>query len=485
MKGLHYTIPNSEIGREFVNHPTVLIIDDDSLFHMAVKAALKGQYVCKSAYNSDEAIAILRTQKFDAALLDIQMRTDDEGLRCLPLLQETDPDLAIIMSSGLTDVQTVKNAMKLGATDYVAKDFTTDELQITLSQALSKRDLLKRRQQQNFEASTAQARSVLIGDSAQMKGLRALIERMRSSNANVVITGETGAGKEVVARQLRKALADGSLEPFVAIDSSTIQSTMAESLLFGHEKGAFTGAERSTRGIFEEANGGVVYFDEISNMPLEIQSKLLRVIQEKEITRLGSTRPIQLDFRVICATNQSLESMAEQGRFKADLFQRLNVLPLAIPPLRERAEDIPLLLEHFLRVQGRAGEGKSFAPEAVTLLQSYAWPGNVRELSNLVAYVLTMAPSDEIEISDLPHKFRQLPRPGEPERAMVGDLSFYDQVSEFERVLLTEEYRKQSGNISKLALMLGMDRSHLYSKLREYRLHVPTSRRPEGAKPSL
>ncbi|MCM2322814.1 MAG: sigma-54 dependent transcriptional regulator [Oligoflexia bacterium] len=459
--------------------PVVLICDDDSLFHMAVKTSLKGRCECRSAYNTDEALAILRNQSAEIILLDVKMRTEDEGLKAIPRLKAANGEIAIIMSSGLKDYQTVREAMRLGATDYVAKDADPEELALTIGRVLERNSLLKTAAQQNFEATTHQRQHLLVGTSPKIQTLRKMIERVRLSNANVVIFGETGTGKEVVARQLRRTGADGTLLPFVAMDSSTIQSSTAESILFGHEKGAFTGAERPAKGIFEEASGGIVYFDEIANMPLEIQSKLLRVIQEKEVVRLGSSRPIPLEFRVICATNKDLEAMCRAGTFKDDLLQRLNVLPLELPPLRDRQEDVPLLAEHFLRRQGATAEKVKFTDDAIAVLQRYAWPGNVRELCNVVAYVTTMTEGPEIDVADLPPRIREhRPAPGAltaESGASSSDNSdgFYEVVAEFEKQLLVRELTRFEGNVSRLALALKMDRSHLYTKLRQYGIQNP------------
>jgi DNA-binding NtrC family response regulator len=455
--------------------PQLLICDDDTTFHLAVKYALKGKFECRSAYHGDEALAIVRNHRIDLLLLDVQMRTPDEGLRYIPQLREADGDLAIVMSSGRTDFNTVREAMRLGATDYVPKDFDPNDLHHTLIQALGRRSLVQQQEQKDFEVRTQhQRKHSLVGESPAIKSLRKTIEKFRASNANVLITGETGTGKEVAARQMRGMLPDGSLAPFIAVDSATIQSSTAESLLFGHEKGAFTGAEKTTKGIFEEANGGIVYFDEIGNMPLEIQAKLLRVLQEKEVARLGSARAIQLEFRVVCATNKDLDQMVKQGHFKDDLLQRLNVLPLHLPPLRERKEDVPALLSHYLTQQ----PGKlKLSEAAVELLQTYPWPGNIRELINLVAYVATMADSEEIDLADLPPKIRDEARKSTSASAPASTGgNFYDQVAEFEKRILAEEYTKHGGNVSQLALKLGMDRSHLYTKLREYGIHASTKR---------
>jgi DNA-binding NtrC family response regulator len=447
------------------NKRQVLICDDDSLYHLTLKAALKPKYECRSAYTSDEALAILRNHSVDVLLLDVQMRTPTEGLEAISKVLEFDPDLPIVMISGNIGFETVKKALTLGAVDYIPKDFNPDDLKHVLQRVLERKALIARREQQNFEVGEEQKKRILIGDSSPIKEVRRLIDKFASSPANVMIFGETGCGKEVVARLLRGKTPDGTLAPFVAVDSSTIQSSMAESTLFGHERGAFTGAEKMNKGVFEEANGGVVYFDEIANMPLGIQVKLLRVVQEKEVIRLGSTRTIKLDFRVVCASNRDLDEMVGQGSFKPDLLQRLNVLPIRLPPLRERIDDIPLLVEHFLKQEPR--KGLRFSEEALDLLKEYPWPGNVRELMNVISFTATMAESDLIDIADLPPRFRDSARPPR----QTEHPSFYDQVAAFERKLISEAYSGCEGNVSKLALALGMDRSHLYTKLREYGLH--------------
>ena len=454
--------------------PQVLICDDDSLYHMALKAALKGRYECRSAYNTDEAIVILKNHSIDVLLLDVHMRRPQEGLEVLPKIRELDPELSVLMISGTTEFEIVREAMRLGAIDYIPKDFNPDDLRHTLEQALERNQLIRRRDQQNFEVTAEQKKHVLIGESLQIQALRRTIEKFRQSSANVLICGETGTGKEVVARQLRGSLPDGSLAPFVAIDSATIQSSTAESTLFGYEKGAFTGADRSNKGVFEEANGGVVYFDELGNMPMDIQAKLLRVLQEKEVTRLGSTKPLQLDFRVVCATNRDLEQMAKDGQFKVDLLQRLNVLPVSLAPLKERKDDIPLLVAHFLAKEEKLRGPLQMTDEALELLKNYSWPGNIRELANVIAFTVTMADQPTIDVADLPPKLRDLARQADKSAPAptTGGKKFYEQVADFEKQILNQAYVAADANISKLALSLGMDRSHLYTKLREYGIHT-------------
>ncbi len=460
-------------GNAVKNIPQVLICDDDSMFQFNVKHSLKGRFECHTAYHCDEAVTILKKRSIDIVLLDIYMREVDEGLHAIPRLLAIDPDVLIVINSSIKDFRIVREAMRLGAIDYIVKDFDKEDLLLILDKTLEHQKLKRRNEQQNFETHTIHQQKVLIGESRPISILRRTIEKVRKSTANVIIFGETGTGKELIARQLRRALPDSSLEPFLAIDSSTIQSTMAESILFGHEKGAFTGATHTTKGIFEEANGGTVYFDEISNMPLPIQAKLLRVLQEKEIIRLGSSRAIRLSFRTICATNKCLESMVGRGEFKDDLLQRLNVIPIKIPPLRDRLEDIPLLIEYFIKKH--CGEFPLvFHARTIKVFQNYSWPGNVRELENQIAYLATMFEGNEVLPEDLPERFQMRENDTNSlnlESHSGHTSSYYEHIATFEASLLKEEYKKYKGNISRLAEALEMDRSHLYKKLKNFGIY--------------
>lgn len=282
---------------------------------------------------------------------------------------------------------------------------------------------------------------------------------------------------------MRKNLDNGELENFVAVDSSTIQKSTAESILFGHEKGAFTGADQLKRGLFEEADGGVIYFDEIANMPGDIQTKLLRVLQEKEVVRMGASKAIPLEFRTVCATNQDLERLSDSGEFKFDLLQRLSVVPLYIPPLRERREDIPLLLEFYLEKHKNAeGQVLEFTEEAMKVLVNYSWKGNVRELVNLVAYVVTMAEGLQIGVEDLPEKMRGVvakPFDTSAERVPVqatpvlssNEQNYYKSLKQFEKEFLGQAYKQVNGRISEMAKNIGLDRSYLYTKLKAYGIY--------------
>jgi two-component system nitrogen regulation response regulator NtrX len=456
--------------------PRVLICDDDQNIHLAIKSALGRDYDFKSAFNGDEALLILKKNDIDLVLLDMEMRTPAEGLDTIPRILDAKSDTIVIFFSGRTDLAYVKQAMKLGAYDYVPKDCGAEDLAHVFQKAIEHKALRNKQNQFHHEIRSSLQKHTLIGQSPAIQKIQKQIERARNSPAPILISGETGTGKEVVARSLRKTLSEGSFEPFVSVDSSTIQSSVAESMLFGYEKGAFTGADKATRGLFEEAHSGCIYFDELGNMPLEIQNKLLRVIQEKEVLRIGSARPISLDFRVICATNRDLETLVTDGKFKDDLYQRLNVLQIHIPPLRERIEDIPLLLEHFIEIHANGQEKISFLPETIELIQRYPFPGNVRELSNLVLHLYSM--SDELMIApiDLPPRF-QSSKPRPPTEATAQGMNidlrqtFYDAVEGFEKTFLALAYQKLEGNITKMSSDLQMDRSYLHRKLKNYGIH--------------
>lgn len=464
------------IGPEKLQKPSVLVCDDDPLFKIQLKRSLEDRYEVFTAEHCDEAIDLLRSRYFNLFVLDINIRTPLEGLEFLPGILKSFPDLPVIVSSSSKDFNTVRNAIQLGAQDFLNKDQGLEELGFAIERVLSKNRLIRRFGQMEAELKI-QNKNLLIGESPPMLQLKSMIHKAKRGKANVLITGETGTGKEVVAKQFRETLQDGSLCPFVSIDSATIQSSMAESILFGHEKGAFTGADKMRRGLFEEANGGIIYFDELANMPIEIQAKLLRVVQEKEVTRLGSGRPIPLDFRIVAATNQDLEELSAKGGFKFDLYQRISVIPIQLPPLRERKEDIPLLIAYFsdkIQTEGHLPQ-LMFSSEATQALCQYSWPGNIRELENVLNYLATFSDSPRVELADLPQKI--LPKKGLQTSVLQvgvgsdGSRSFYEQVKNFEKSLLEKIYLQEKGKISAIAKTLQMDRSHLYSKLREYGIH--------------
>lgn len=461
------------------NKPKILICDDNQNIHLAIKSALSDEFEIKSAYTSEETKVILKKNRMNIVLLDMEIEHVHSGLDLIPQITELQDDISIVVFSGHQNFELVKKALQLGASDYILKDAGVDELKHALHKTLQHLQISRQNQQNQFELKKQHQSTPLIGESAQIQKIKKQIERATNSPAPVIIFGETGTGKEVIARALRRTLPDQSLEPFIAVDSSTIQSSVAESVLFGYEKGAFTGAEKTTRGLFEEANGGTLYFDELANMPLEIQNKLLRVVQEKEVLRIGSTKPISLDFRIICATNQNLEDLIKQGKFKEDLYQRLCVLQIDTPPLRERTEDLPLLLEYFAELHKGNQKKITFLPETVQQLKNYPWPGNIREVSNLVLYLYTMMESESVSPLDLPPKILKNSSAGKTQSVKISSSdskNFYEAVEEFEQAFLQDKYSFYEGNVSKMAAALEMDRSYLHGKLKNFGIH--TTRKP-------
>jgi len=461
------------------SRPKILICDDNQNIHLAIKSTFSSEFDIKSAYTSEETLVILKKNRMDLVLLDMEIEHARSGLELIPKILELQDDSNIIIFSGQQSFEIVKKALQLGASDYILKDADVEELKHVLHKTIQHQQTSRLNQQNQFELKKQHYSTSLIGESAQIQKIKKQIEKAKNSPASIIIFGETGTGKEVIARALRRNLPDQSLEPFIAVDSSTIQSSVAESMLFGYEKGAFTGAEKTTRGLFEEANGGTLYFDELANMPLEIQNKLLRVVQEKEVLRIGSTKPIPLDFRVICATNQNLEELIQQGKFKEDLYQRLCVLQIDASPLRERTEDIPFLLDHFAEIH-RGNQTKiSFLPETITQLKNYPWPGNVREVSNLVLYLYTMMEEEAVSPLDLPPKIlkNSTSRKASEKFTSESDLkNFYEAVAEFEQKFLQKNYSLFDGSVSKMAAALEMDRSYLHGKLKNFGIH--TIRKP-------
>lgn len=472
--------------------PRLLLVDDDRSLQLAYKFLFKSQYQCFSAYNGDEAMAILQNQKMDVVLLDLHMRAHEEGLHYLPKFKAADPEIDVIILSGNTELNLASRCTEAGASSYLLKGCPEDQIIITIESVLKRRALLSENRAYQKILQRTLHQNQIVGTSQQVQSLLRKIEKLQKTDVNVLISGESGTGKELVAKHIARA----EQKPLITVDSATITSSMAESILFGHEKGSFTGAIGQSSGLFEEANGGSIFFDEIANMPLDIQSKLLRVIQEKEVMRVGSTRVIPLDFRVISATNRSLEKMAETGQFKFDLLQRLNVIEIRLPTLRERKEDLPLLVDHFIQKHARENSPTTVSDQAMNALMAYHWPGNIRELSNLLANLCSMLAGETcIELGDLPPKILfsgDLPETSSPTLPLMAtpiplialpggyndtaaDIStggdFYRQVHALEGELLTKYYKEFEGNISEMSRVLKISRSHLYSKLRAHHLH--------------
>ncbi|MFN7685761.1 MAG: sigma-54-dependent transcriptional regulator [Oligoflexia bacterium] len=449
----------------------IIICDDDLTFQLACKLVLEnsGKHSTLWAKNTEEARVLLKKNKPDLLMLDIQMRSPEEGLEFLPWLKENFPQLPVLMCSGQSDFESVRRALRSGAWDYVRKDCDPDHLLHVSSKLLEQAQERQIADLAIAEIQRSARFEKILGESPATLQLLEKLEKFKKSDAPVLIWGETGTGKELAARTLRPTRANGNPAPFVSVDSATITEGTAESILFGHEKGAFTGADRSRPGLFEQANGGVIFFDELANMPVLIQQKLLRVLQEKEVTRLGSDRPKKLSFRIVCATNQDLEALVRQGKFQPDLLQRLNVLPIHLPPLRDRTGDIAILAHHFLERQKGRATPSSISPEALQLLESYPWPGNIRELQNVIDYAMTMGEGATIETGDLPERIRAQTLK-DSNKTQKGSGSIYEQVLLYEKRLLQEALEIPYSSMSALAERLGMDRTHLYTKLKQHQL---------------
>ncbi len=434
----------------------ILVVDDEPIVRDSLaKWFAEEGYETGAAESAREALNRLAEGRWDLALVDIKMPGTD-GIELQRRLKEIDPDLVVIIMTGYASVETAVQALKNGAYDYVTKPFDPDDISHAIRNALSHR----RARAENVRlrevlAETAGAPE-LIGRSAAFQRVAGAIETVGPTDATVLITGESGTGKELVARAVHAASAR-RYNPLVVIHCGALTETLLESELFGHEKGAFTGAQYRKKGKFEVAEGGTVFLDEIGDISLKTQTDLLRVLQEKEITRVGSNRPMRVDFRCVAATHRNLEALIEEGRFRPDLFYRLNVFRMEIPPLRERRDDIPLLADAFVRRFSLA-MGKHIArvtPAAMNLLVQHNWPGNVRELENAVERAMVVASEPELREGD----FTLTLRPAEPAGRTL---------EEVERVHILRVLEECGGNKTRAAAALDIDRVTLHNKLKKY-----------------
>lgn len=441
-----------------------LIVDDDAEMGELISDVLQGEgFEVTVLADSLEASRILKQEDFDVVVTDLKMK----GLKGLDLLEEAKrvaPDTPVIIITAFGTIESAIRAMKMGAYDYITKPFEVDELLLTVNKALETRFLKREVRRLKKEVESRYEFHRLIGKSPSMQRVYDLIERISDSTSNVLITGESGTGKELVAKAIHYngVRKDG---PFVPVNCAAIPETLLESELFGYKKGAFTDAKSDKRGVIFEAHGGTLFLDEITEMPLTLQAKLLRVIEEREVRPLGDTRGYSIDVRIISTSNRDIESWIQQGRFREDLYYRLKVIDIEMPPLRDRKEDIPLLVEHFVHQLGEASKKKivGVSEEALRLLVNYAWPGNVRELENVIQRAIALAQHEEILAEDLPHSLRQR-----------RDEKLFEKAAEerFTLEQLEKEYIKRvlmetGGNKSKAAERLGLDRKTLYRKLQD------------------
>ena len=443
----------------------ILVVDDEKIIRDGCSRILAREgYAVFTAESGEEALERFDLEPFDLVLLDVKM-PGLGGIEALTRLKEMDPGLTILIITGYPSIETAVKAIKLGAYDYVTKPFTPDVLRMAVNRALERKSLVTENQHLRQQLSMKNEDDTIIGQSESMHNLYELVRRTAPTDSTVLITGESGTGKELIAR----AIHDYSLRnerEFVTVDCSALVETLLESELFGHVKGSFTGAIQAKYGSFELANGGTFFFDEIGNLSLDIQAKLLRVIQEKEIKPVGGEKTIKIDVRIIAATNQDLRKAISQKSFREDLYYRLNVVPIHLPPLRDRKEDIPLLVNHFLKRYNKKKEVPvtRVEPGTTKLLMSYDWPGNVRELENGIERALILEDGDTL----LPRCFPWLVEQGQM-RIPTGNGKIYG-LEELEKEHIERVLGETKGHKGKTANLLGIDRKTLYQKIKKYGL---------------
>jgi nitrogen regulation protein NR(I) len=445
----------------------ILIVDDERSIRVGLKGLLtKEGYEVAVAESGDEALRLLDKQSFDLALTDLRMPRMD-GLSLLTQLKERYPDMVVMMMTAYGSEKIAVEAMKAGAHDYIVKPFDNDEVKILVRQALEQHALRREVHHLRERLDTAFRFDSILGTSPAMQRVFDVVKKVAPTDLTVLISGESGTGKELIANALHQN-SPRKNGPFIKVNCAAMARELVESELFGHEKGAFTGAIAAREGKFEAADGGTLFLDEIGDMPLETQAKVLRVLQEQEFERVGGNRPIKVEVRVIAATNRNLHQMVQEGKFREDLFYRLNVIPIGLPPLRERQEDILLLATHFLQaVEAQyGGEPRALSPSAHRVLLEAPWPGNVRELKNVIDAAAVLASGSEIDAADL-----RLSQPAVHIPPIAPTTIFKEAkqqiVDAFERDFITRALRQHHNNITKAAEEMGMHRQQLQQKIRE------------------
>ena len=429
----------------------ILIADDDPVARELLVEVLQTEgYEAIAASGGAEAVRLAQAVRCQLALIDLKM-PDFDGLQVLAQLKRFQPELPVIIVTAFADMNTAVDAIRSGAHDYLSKPFRMDEIKETVRRTLKAGKHNRAEQEPELKAGSEQ----LVGKSAAMLAVYKLVARVANSDATVLVTGETGTGKEQVTRAIHQA-SPRAKEPFVALDCTALPEALFESELFGHERGAFTGAHVQRRGMFETAGAGTCFLDEIGELSLGLQAKLLRTLQEKAIRRVGGNQAIPLRARIIAATNRDLARLVRQHEFREDLLYRLDVMRVDVPPLRERAEDIPLLVQHFLNKYGGKGAAPIIAPETMAVLCAYDWPGNVRQLENVIHRAVAVSPSATLFPDDLPPQIRSGRVPSEQDKNPVMNLR------QLKKQHVLEVLEKAGGNKLRAAQILGIDRRTLY-----------------------
>ncbi len=457
-----------------MSQPLLLVVDDEAGVRQSLQLVFNKIYRVLEATSADEAIQKLADEKPDVVLLDIVMPGAD-GLAVLKQMRSIHTDCQVIMLTALNTARTAFTAKGTGAFDYVTKPIDVEELRLRVEHAFEKVHLFRELERLKEEVGRKYGVEHVIGRSKQIVDVFKAVSMVAAKKSTVLITGESGTGKELIARAIHYN-SDRRSKPFVVVNCAALPDTLIESELFGYEKGAFTNASQKKVGRFELAHAGTLFLDEIGELNLGTQAKFLRAIEQETFTRLGGTDEIKVDVRVIAASNRDLETMAKAGEFRPDLFYRLNVVSLYLPPLRERPEDIALLLDHFLRLkaQEHSMAPKSLSPEVVDFFTSYYWPGNIRELENLIERLTILTPHETIMLRDLPTGMRSTDQTATlKEDVLSGSKPLSEAVDEFERELIVKALQRTGFNQTKAASLLGTSRRILKYRIEKLKIHEP------------
>jgi two-component system nitrogen regulation response regulator NtrX len=453
----------------------ILVIDDETSILESLAGILSDEgFIPVCVDSAEKGLKRLQSEMPDLVLLDIWLPGMD-GIEALKQIKKEYPELQVIMISGHGTIDTAVQATKIGAFDFIEKPLSYDKIVLAINNGLRFSNL---ETENLILRQKAQRKPSLTGNSKALNNLKEQIERVAPTDAWVLIRGEHGTGKELVAQTIHR-LSSRNTKPMVEVNCAAIPEELIESELFGHKKGSFTGAQTSKRGKFDQADGGMLFLDEIGDMSLKTQAKILRILQEQSFERVGGNQTIQVDVRVLAATNKNLEAEIEAGNFRADLFWRLNVVPIHLPLLRERVEDIPLLVADFVEELSHKGLGKkSFTGEAISLMMRHTWPGNVRELRNFLERMVIMCPDEEINSKTVQQYLHQVPTAADavPDNSALAPYrkkNFKEAKRAFEREYIIGKLQANNNNISQTAEMLGMERSHLHKKLKA--LHIEPS----------
>jgi len=444
----------------------LLVEDEHNMARTLAKNLERAGHEVEHAPHGEAALARLGEARFDVVLTDLKMPVMD-GMQLLRAMHERESAPAVVVLTGYGTIESAVEAMKLGAADYLIKDARPQEILLTIERVLRLDALRRENAQLRRAVRKLHGFGELIGDSAAMHDVYRVVGAVSQNKSTVLVSGESGTGKELVARTIhgRGPVAGG---PFIAINCAGLSETLLDSQLFGHRRGAFTGAVADHDGVFRAAEGGTLFLDEVSEIPLGLQAKFLRALQDREVTPLGSSRPIAVDVRLIAATNRDLEGEMRAGRFRSDLFYRLNVVHIALPPLRARGDDVGLLIDHFIQHFSREYQvaPKRVTAEAMARLRGYGWPGNIRELQNAIERAFALSGADTITLADLP----PLRDDAVPASMVAADAAAARTLREEEERVIAAALRESGGNKNEAARLLGIDRQRLYRKIKKYGL---------------